>query len=72
MPNHLTAEPMVKEFLQDDANVDNLCGEIQLVLTDKIYREKIEHAFQGLTGMLRNNASDTIAKELIYMTDLKV
>jgi lipid A disaccharide synthetase len=69
MPNHLTAEPMVKEFLQDDANVDNLCGEIQLVLTDKIYREKIEHAFQGLTGMLRNNASDTIAKELIYMTD---
>ena len=68
MPNHLTEEPMVKEFLQGDANVDNLYGEIQRVLTDRLYREKIEHAFQGLTGMLRNNASDTIAKELVYMT----
>ena len=69
MPNHLTEEPMVKEFLQGNANVDNLSGEIQRLLTDRLYREQIEHAFQGLTGMLRNNASDTIAKELVYMTD---
>ena len=69
MPNHLTEEPMVKEFLQGSANVDNLSGEIQRLLTDRLYREQIECAFQGLTGMLRNNASDTIAKELVYMTD---
>jgi len=69
MPNHLTDEPMVKEFLQGNANVDNLYGEIQRLLTDPLYRSQIEHAFRGLTGMLRNNASDTIAKELVYMTD---
>ena len=69
MPNHLTEEPMVKEFLQGDANVDNLNGEIQRLLTDCLYRRQIEHAFQGLAGMLRNNANDEIAKELVYMTD---
>ena len=69
MPNHLTEEPMVKEFLQRDANVENLYGEIQRLLTDDLYRGKIEHAFLGLSGMLCNNASDTIAKELVYMTD---
>ena len=60
---------MVKEFIQSDANVDNLYSEIQRLLTDQLYRGQIEHAFQGLSGMLRNNASDTIAKELVYMTD---
>ena len=69
MPNHLTEEPMVKEFIQSNANVDNLYGEIQRLLTDDLYRGKIEHAFLGLSGMLCNNASDTIAKELAYMTD---
>ena len=69
MPNHLTEEPMVKEFLQGNANVDNLNGEIQRLLTDCLYRRKIEQAFQGLAGMLRNNANDEIAKELVYMTD---
>ena len=69
MPNHLTEEPMVKEFLQSNANVDNLYSEIQRLLTDHLYRGQIEHAFQGLSGMLRNNASDTIAKELVCMTD---
>ncbi|MEC8870556.1 MAG: lipid-A-disaccharide synthase [Pseudomonadota bacterium] len=69
MPNHLTEEPMVKEFLQGNANVDNLYGEIQHLLTDCLYRGQIEHAFQGLAGMLRNNANDTIAKELVSMTD---
>ena len=69
MPNHLTEEPMVKEFLQGNANVDNLYGEIQHLLTDCLYRGQIEHAFQGLAGTLRNNANDTIAKELVSMTD---
>jgi len=69
MPNHLTEEPMVKEFLQGNANVDNLNGEIQRLLTDCLYRRQIEQAFQGLAGMLRNNANDEIAKELVYMTD---
>ena len=69
MPNHLTDEPMVKEFLQGNANVDNLYGELHRLLTDRPYRKQIEHAFQGLTGMLRNNANDTIAKELVYMTE---
>ena len=69
MPNHLTEAPMVKEFLQGNANVDNLYGEIQHLLTDCLYRGQIEHAFQGLAGMLRNNANDTIAKELVSMTD---
>ena len=69
MPNHLTKEPMVREFIQGNANVDNLYTEIQRLLTDHLYRRQIENAFEGLSGMLRNNASDTIAQELIHMTN---
>ena len=67
MPNHLTARPMVPEYLQGRARPQLLCGELIRLLDESAARIRIEESFKDLRGVLKNDACAVIAERLVGM-----
>jgi len=72
MPNHLTARPMVPEFLQGRARPDLLCGELDRLLDERSERTRIEESFRDLRGVLKNDACAVIAEKLVGIAQSRV
>lgn len=69
LPNHLTAEPLVPEFLQGGANPDALAGAVAALLDDDDRRFRIEHEFASLRDALARGASERAAAAVLEVAD---
>jgi lipid-A-disaccharide synthase len=61
MPNHLLDEPIVPEFFQDDATVDNLAGAMSKYLCDGEHSKAISDSFGAIISTLRCGANERAA-----------
>ncbi|MBT6208477.1 MAG: lipid-A-disaccharide synthase, partial [Woeseia sp.] len=61
LPNFLTSEPMVPEFLQDDANPVALAAAIDDLLKDAPRRSRIAQEFAKLRSILACDADERAA-----------
>jgi len=62
MPNHLLDEPVVPEFFQSDANVDNLVAAMSRYLIDQEYRRAVSQSFGAIISLLRCDANNRAAQ----------
>ncbi|MDA9983146.1 lipid-A-disaccharide synthase [Gammaproteobacteria bacterium] len=62
MPNHLLENPIVPEFFQSDANVDNLVAAMSRYLLDAERCQAVSRSFGAIMSSLRCNANDRAAK----------
>jgi len=62
MPNHLLDEPVVPEFFQSDANVDNLVAAMSRYLIDQEYRRAVSQSFGAIISSLRCDANNRAAQ----------
>jgi lipid-A-disaccharide synthase len=67
MPNLLTDEPLVPEFLQYKATPDALANAVGELLVDKGRRARIEKTFAGLRQRLALDASERAARAVTAM-----
>lgn len=67
LPNLLAKKPLVPEFLQDDATVDNLLPALAACLDDG-YRDDQIRAFQSIHEMLRRTADRRAAEAVLELT----
>jgi lipid-A-disaccharide synthase len=67
LPNLLTDEPLVPEFLQGEATPDNLAGAVSDLLGDPDRRARIASEFQSLRSMLACGADQRAAAAVIKM-----
>jgi len=65
LPNILAGEFVVPEFLQDQANPDNLATAVVELLSDSAKRKAIEQRFAGMTEELRLGAARKAAAAII-------
>ena len=65
LPNLLTEEPLVPEFLQDDATPDALAGAVAALLDDDDRRRAIGSRFRALHDELARDASRRAADAVI-------
>lgn len=65
LPNQLTDEPLVPEFLQDGANPEALCAAVAELLDDKARRADIERRFLRLRETLALDASARAADAVL-------
>ena len=61
LPNLLADEPVVPEFLQDDATPENLGGALLGFLEDPGSTERLKEEFRRIHGRLRNHADERAA-----------
>lgn len=52
LPNILAGKPIVREFIQHDANPDNISAEIERILTDPVYSSEIRTNLSALQGVV--------------------
>jgi len=52
LPNILAGKPIVREFIQYDANPDNISAEIERILTDPVYSSEIRTNLSALQGVV--------------------
>ena len=71
MPNLLTDEPMVPEFLQDDATPEALSAAIAELLDDPERRAVIESRFVALRAELTRGAQQRAAKAILDLAGAK-
>lgn len=71
LPNHLTAEPLVPEFLQGGATPGALAASISSLLDDDGRRSAIEQAFASLRNELAQNADEAAASAVLRLTDAR-
>lgn len=69
LPNHLTPEPLVPEFLQGEANAVALCSAVAGLLDDDARRDAIERRFRSLRNELARGASARAAAAVLAMAD---
>ena len=67
MPNLLTEEPMVPEFLQDAATPEALSAAVSDLLDDEQRRAVIESKFIALRAVLRRGAQQQAAKVILEL-----
>lgn len=67
LPNQLTDEPLVPEFLQDGANPESLAAAIEELLANDARRHAIEAAFLGLRERLARDASARAADAILAL-----
>ncbi len=67
LPNLLTPEPLVPEFLQNAATPDVLASAVQALLDDPPRRARIEDEFSRLRGQLALDANQRAADAVIAM-----
>lgn len=65
LPNQLTEQPLLPEYLQDGATPEALADEIADLLENDDRRKSIEHAFAELRTELGRSASDRAAEAVI-------
>ncbi len=65
MPNLLTAEPLVPEFLQNDATPEALSAAVSALLDDPERRAEIESQFVALRADLARGAQQRAAKAIL-------
>lgn len=65
LPNILCGEPVVPEFLQDDATPENLAQAVVNLLSDEPVRRAVERRFERLHGEMRRNAAERAADALV-------
>jgi lipid-A-disaccharide synthase len=65
LPNILCGEPVVPEFLQDDATPENLAQAVVNLLGDEPLRRAVERRFERLHGEMRRNAAERAADALL-------
>lgn len=64
MPNHLLEEPVVPEFFQADATVENLAGAMARYLSDETFSRTVSDSFGAIITTLRRGADDRAAEVL--------
>jgi lipid-A-disaccharide synthase len=69
MPNHLTDEPLVSEFIQDDATPDKLAGAVAALLDDPGRRAAISKEFAKLRTRLALGADQCAAEAVLGLVD---
>ncbi|MEM9209079.1 MAG: lipid-A-disaccharide synthase [Pseudomonadota bacterium] len=69
MPNLLTPEPLVPEFLQNAGTPEVLASAVQDLLDDAPRRVRIEAEFSRLRGKLALNANERAADAVIAMAE---
>jgi lipid-A-disaccharide synthase len=67
MPNLLTDEPLVPEFLQDEANPEALAAAVADLLDDPERRARIEREFAALRMRLSRGAQEHAARAIIKL-----
>ncbi len=67
MPNLLTDEPMVPEFLQDDATPEALAAAVAALLDDADRRAEIVRKFVALRAALTRGAQQRAAKAILEL-----
>jgi lipid-A-disaccharide synthase len=65
LPNILCGEPVVPEFLQDDATPENLAQAVANLLGDEPVRRAVERRFERLHAAMRRNAAERAADALL-------
>jgi lipid-A-disaccharide synthase len=65
LPNILAGRYVVPEFLQDDANPENLAQALGNLLNDRIVCGEIERVFKGVHRLLRQNTAQKAADALL-------
>ena len=65
LPNILCGEPVVPEFVQDDATPENLAQAVLNLLADQTVRRAVEGRFERLHADLRRNAAERAADALM-------
>ncbi len=69
LPNQLTTEPLVPEFLQGEVVAAALSGAVASLLDDHDRRIAIEHAFASLRDQLARGANEQAAAAVIAQAD---
>ena len=72
IPNLLTDEPLVPEFIQEAASPENLAGAVRALLDDPARRESIRSEFAKLHGQLALNADRRAAAAVVELHKPKV
>jgi lipid-A-disaccharide synthase len=65
LPNILCGEPVVPEFVQDDATPENLAQAVANLLADGPVRRAVERRFERLHAEMRCNATERAADALL-------
>lgn len=65
LPNLLTDDPLVPEFLQDSANAENLASAIDELLSDSDRRQRIAEKFGELRALLAKGADELAANAVL-------
>lgn len=69
LPNQLTVEPLVPEFLQGEVAAAALSGAVASLLDDHDRRIAIEHSFASLRNQLARGASEQAAAAVIAQAE---
>jgi len=67
LPNVLSGEFIVPEFLQNDATAENLSQALLNLLQDSIVRTRLEYRFASMRKDLRRDAATTSARALMQL-----
>jgi lipid-A-disaccharide synthase len=67
LPNLLAGEPLVPEFIQDEASPDSLCDAVAGLLTDDARREEIRRRMAQLQGQLALGADECAARAVLEL-----
>ena len=65
LPNILSGEFVVPEFLQDEATAENLSQALLNLIFDGTVRSRVEERFTAMAGELRQNSAERVAEGLL-------
>ena len=68
MPNHLMPTPLIPEFLQDDANEQNLVPAVQQLLDDEAAAQEMRRGLAGIQSDLNIDPNNRIVDAMLEMT----
>lgn len=63
--NIVADKPIVKEFIQHDANPKLICEEIDRILTDSRYRERMKQELKQVKQMLHSQVGDQTISDVV-------
>tara|TARA_B100000315_G_scaffold130012_1_gene119657 strand:+ start:43974 stop:45104 length:1131 start_codon:yes stop_codon:yes gene_type:complete len=67
MPNHLMPTPLIPEFLQDDANEQNLVAAVQQLLDDEAATQEMRKALGAIQSDLNIDTNNRIVDAMLEM-----